>query len=148
MKEVQGNIWKMATINQPARELDSYWVRYPDNLILRRTHQMIKPWTQPSHLELETQSCKRNIPEYRTSNNMQSVQTIFPEMGQQAFPTGKLAAAALQEPTSSLERQNIVTSSTGSSGATSSMPRRSTQSTKGIPPRRYSLSIVQTVHRH
>ena len=100
IKEVQGNIWKMATINQPAREPDSYWVRYPDNSILRRTCLIIKPRTQPSHLELETQSCKRNMPEYRTFSNVQSFQTMFLEPGQQAFPKGKPAAAALQEPTS------------------------------------------------
>ena len=147
VKEVQGNVRKMATINQPAREPDSYWVRYPDNSILR-THQMIKPWTQPSHLELDTQSHERNTLEYRTSSNMQSFQIIFPEPGQQAFPTGKLAAAALQEPTSSPERHNIATSSPGSSGAIPSTPRRSTQSTKGILPRRYSLSRVQTMQRH
>ena len=148
IKEVQGNIWKTATIDQPAREPDSYWVRYPDNSILRRTHQMIKPQTQPSHLELETQSHERNTPEYRTSSNMQSFQTMLPELGQQAFPTGKPAAPALQEPPSSLERQDIVTSSPGSSGATPSTPvRRSTQSTKGILPRRYSPSRVQTMQR-
>ena len=148
IKEVQGNIWKMATVNQPVREPDSYWVRYPDNLILRRTCQMIKPHTHPSLLELETLSHERNIPEYRTSSNMQSFQTMFPELGQQAFLTGKLAAPALQELTSSLDRQDIVTSSPGSSGATPSTLRRSTQSTKGIPPRRYSPSRVQTIQRH
>ena len=51
---------------------------------------------------------------------MQSFQTMFPELGQQAFPAGKPAAPALQEPPSSLERQDIVTSSPGSSGATPS----------------------------
>ena len=139
IKEVQGNVWKTATVNQPAREPDSYWVRYPDNSILRRTHQMIKPQTQPSHLELETQSHERNTPEYRTSSNMQSFQTMFPELGKQSFPTGKLAATALQEPPPPAERQDIVTSSPGSSGATPSTPaRRSTQYTKDILPRRYS----------
>ena len=33
IKEVQGNVWKMATIDQPAREPDSYRIRYPDNSI-------------------------------------------------------------------------------------------------------------------
>ena len=148
IKGVQENIWKAATINQPAREPDSYWARYPDNSILRRTHQIIKPQTQPSHLELETQSHERNIPEYRTSSNMQSFQTMFPEPGQQAFPTGKPAAPALQESPPSAERQDIATSFPGSSGATpSTLARRSTQSTKGIPPRRYSPSRVQTMQR-
>ena len=144
IKEVQ----KTATIDQPARETDSYWVRYPDNSILRRTHQMIKPRTQPSHLELETQSCERNILAYRTPSNMQSFQTMFSEPGQQAFPTGKLAVPALQEPPSLAKRQDIVTSSPGSSGATPSTPvRRLFQSTKGILPRRYSPSRVQAMQR-
>ena len=43
VKEVHGNVWKTATIDQPAAEPDSYWVRYPDNSILRRTRSMIKP---------------------------------------------------------------------------------------------------------
>ena len=28
--------------DQPAREPDSYWVGFPDDSILRRTHQVIK----------------------------------------------------------------------------------------------------------
>ena len=98
IKEVQGNVWKTATVDQPAKEPYSYWVRYPDNSILRRTHQMIKPRPLPSHLELEMQSQERNTPQYRTSNTLQNFRTIFPEPGQQALPTGNLAAPALQEP--------------------------------------------------
>ena len=37
VKEVSGNVWKTATVEQPAAEPDSYWVRFPDNSILRRT---------------------------------------------------------------------------------------------------------------
>ena len=111
VKEVQGNIWKTATVDQPAKEPDSYWVWYPDNSILRRTGQMIKPRPLPSHLELEMQSQERNTPQCRTSNTLQSFQTIFPELGQQAVPTGNLAAPALQEPPPSGERQDIATSS-------------------------------------
>ena len=43
VKEVSGNVWKTATVDQPAAEPDSYWVRFPDNSILRRTRAMIKP---------------------------------------------------------------------------------------------------------
>ena len=43
VKEVSGNIWRTATVDQPAAEPDSYWVRFPDNSILRRTRSMIKP---------------------------------------------------------------------------------------------------------
>ena len=81
VKEVQGNVWKTATVNQPAKEPNSYWVRYPDNSILRRTRQMIKPRPLPSHLELEMQSQERNTPQCRTSDTLQSFQTIFPELG-------------------------------------------------------------------
>ena len=63
VKEVQGNVWKTATVDQPAKEPYSYWVRYPDNSILRRTRQMIKPRPLPSHLELEMQSQERNTPQ-------------------------------------------------------------------------------------
>ena len=148
VKEVQGNVWKTATVNQPTKEPNSYWVRYPDNSILRRTCQMIKPRPLPSHLELEIQSQERNTPQCRTSDTLQSFQTIFPEPGQQALPTGNPAAPALQEPPPSVERQDIATSSRGSSSATPSTPRRSIQSTKGIPPRRYSPSRVQAMLRH
>ena len=37
---------------------------------------------------------------------MQSFQTIFPELGHQAFPTRKPAAAAFQEPTSLMEAEH------------------------------------------
>ena len=40
VKEVSGNVWKTTTVDQPAAELDSYWMRFPDNSILRRTRSM------------------------------------------------------------------------------------------------------------
>ena len=52
VKEVSGNVWRTATVDQPAAEPDSYWVRFPDNSILRRTRSMIKPRSLPSHFEL------------------------------------------------------------------------------------------------
>ena len=145
VKEVQGYVWKTATVNQPAKEPNSYWVRYPDNSILRRTHQMIKPKPLPSHLELEMQSQERNTPQNRTSNTLPNFPTIFPELGQQALPTGNLAAPVLQEPPPSVERQNIATSSRGSSGATPSTLRRSIRSTKGHPAQEV-LSLKSTSH--
>ena len=45
-----------ATINQPAAEPDSYWVRFPNNSILRRTRAMIKPRSLPSHFELQAEA--------------------------------------------------------------------------------------------
>ena len=56
VKEVNGNIWRTATVDQPATEPDSYWVRFPDNSILRRTRSMIKPRSQPSHFKLQAEA--------------------------------------------------------------------------------------------
>ena len=71
VKEVHGNIWRMATINQPAAEPDSYWVRFPDNSILRRTRSMIKPRSLPSHFELQAEAQQRNF-EGETSSHSHS----------------------------------------------------------------------------
>ena len=61
VKEVNGNIWRTATVDQPAAEPDSYWVRFPDDSILRRTRSMIKPRSQPSHFELQAEAQQRNF---------------------------------------------------------------------------------------
>ena len=54
MKEVHGNVWKTGAIDQPAKELESYWIKFPDNSILR-TRSMIKPRSQPSYFKLDTE---------------------------------------------------------------------------------------------
>ena len=56
VKEVSGNVWKTTTFDQPAAEPNSYWVRFPDNSILRRTRSMIKPRSLPSHFELQAEA--------------------------------------------------------------------------------------------
>ena len=118
IKEVHGNIWKTGTINQPAKEPDSYWVRFPDGSILRRTFQMIKLRSLPSHFELETQVSERNMQEYKTSSNPQSFQTMFPDMEQPALQTGNPVAPALHGTDMLTERQDIATSSQSFSGVT------------------------------
>ena len=55
-KEVSENVWKTTTVDQPAAEPNSYWVRFPDNSILRRTRSMIKPRSLPSHFELQAEA--------------------------------------------------------------------------------------------
>ena len=59
----QGSAWKTfgetATVDQPAAEPDSYWVRFPDDSILRRTRSMIKPRSLPSHFELQAEATNR-----------------------------------------------------------------------------------------
>ena len=36
VKEVNGNIWRTATVDQPAAEPNFYWVRFPDNSITEK----------------------------------------------------------------------------------------------------------------
>ena len=60
VKEVYGNVRKTSIIDQPAKEPESYWVKFPDNSILRRTRSMIKPQSQPSHFELEAEGREWN----------------------------------------------------------------------------------------
>ena len=109
---------------------------------------MIKFRWLPSHFKLETQSSERNMQENRTSSNQQSFQTMFPDMEQPALQTGNPVAPAFHEQEASTERQNIATSSYSSSAVTqpSTPVRRSVCSTKGVPPRRFSLERV-TVHQ-
>ena len=61
VKEVSGNVWRTATVDQPAAEPNSYWVRFPDNSILRRTRSMIKPRSLPSHFELQAEAQPGNF---------------------------------------------------------------------------------------
>ena len=81
VKEVSGNIWKTATVDQPAAEPDSYWVRFPDNSLLRRTRSMIKHRSQPSHfMELswpwnfEGKFCSHSS----DSLNLMTVESVLP----------------------------------------------------------------------
>ena len=72
VKEVHGNIWRTATVDQPAAEPDSYWVRFPDNSILRRTRSMIKPRSLPSHFELQAEAQQRNFEGHANSHSCDS----------------------------------------------------------------------------
>ena len=77
MKEVTGNVWKTGVINQPAKEPESYWIKFPDNSILRRTRSMIKPRSQPSYFELEAEGKEWNatgtvLPHVHTIPSLQS----------------------------------------------------------------------------
>ena len=86
VKEVSGNVWKTATIDQPAAEPASYWVRFPDNSILRRTRAMIKPRLQPSCFELQAEAQPWNFegkfcscsPESFNQMNVESMLPVTP----------------------------------------------------------------------
>ena len=76
VKEVSGNIWKTATVDQPAAEPDSYWVGFPDNSILRRSRSMIKPRSLPSHSELQAEAQLWN---FEGKTNSHSVRLLQPD---------------------------------------------------------------------
>ena len=69
---MNGNVWRTATVDQPAAEPDSYWVRFPDNFILRRTRSMIKPRSSPSHFELQAEAQQRNFEGETNSHSCES----------------------------------------------------------------------------
>ena len=60
MKGVHGNVWTTGVTHQPAKEPESYWVKFLDNSILRRSRSMIKPWAQLSYFELEAEGKEWN----------------------------------------------------------------------------------------
>ena len=51
---------QLPLINQLLNRIP-YWVRFPDNSILRRTRSMIKPRSSPSHFELQAEAQQRNF---------------------------------------------------------------------------------------
>ena len=148
VKEVHGNVWRTATVDQPAAEPDSYWVRFPDNSILRRTRSMIKPRSLPSHFELQAEAQQRNFEgetssRSHTSFNQLNGQSMLPVMPTTSVTTPATInrdsqVGAIPDPITG------ATSPTSDRGATPgpqmTTPRRSTRSTKGVPPVRYTPS--------
>ena len=149
VKEVNGNIWRTATVDQPAAEPDYYWVRFPDNSILRRTRSMIKPRSQPSHFELQAEAQPGNFKGKTYTHSSDSFDQLN---GQSMLPVTPMVSVTkpatvdrsskvgeTTDPTSSTETpQPTVRESIPSS--LPSTPRHSTRSTKGVPPVCYTPS--------
>ena len=148
VKEVHGNIWRTATINQPAAEPDSYWVRFPDNSILRRTRSMIKPRSLPSHFELQAEAQQRNFEGETSSHSHSSFNQLNGQSMLPVTPTSVTTPATIDRESQVSAIPNPITGATGPTsdrGATPSplmmtTPRRSTRSTKGVPPVCYTPS--------
>ena len=149
VKEVHGNIWRTATIDQPAAEPDSNWVRFPDNSILRRTRSMIKPRSLPSHFELQAEAQQRNFEGETSSHSHSSFNQLN---GQSMLPVTAMTSVTTP---ATINRDSQVGAipdpTTGATGPTSdrgatpgpqmmTTPRRSTRSTKGVPPVHYTPS--------
>ena len=149
VKEVNGNVWRTATVDQPAAEPHSYWVRFPDNSILRRTRSMIKPRSQPSHFELQAEAQQRN---FEGETNSHSCESFNQLNGQSMLPVTPMVSvtnpATVDRGSKVGETPDPINSTeapqpTAERGAISSIPptpRHSTRSTKGVPPVHYTPS--------
>ena len=151
VKEVNGNVWRTATVDQPAAEPDSYWVRFPDNSILRRTRSMIKPRSLPSHFELQAEAQQRNFEGETNSHSCASFNQLNEQSKLPVTPMASVTTPATIDRGSKVsETPNPINSteahqSTVERGATPSLPqtptpRHSTRSTKGVPPVCYTPS--------
>ena len=147
VKEVSGNIWKTATVDQPATEPDSYWVSFPDNSILRRTRPMTKPWSLPSHLKLQAEAQPWNFEGKISSCSLDSFNPLKIESMLPITPIESVTPPATKDRDSEVGKSSNPISSTEVpqpilSGITLSVstPRHSTRSTKGVPPDRYTPS--------
>ena len=149
VKEVNGNIWRTATVDQPAAEPDSYWVRFPDDSILRRTRSMIKPRSLPSHFELQAEAQQRNFEGETNSHSCESFNQLNEQSMLPVTPMASVTNPATVDRGSKVsETPNPINSTgapqpTGERGAissTPSTPRHSTRSTKGVPPVCYTPS--------
>ena len=136
VKEVTGNVWKTGVVDQPAKEHESYWIKFPDNSILRRTRSMIKPRSQPSYFELEVEDKEWNAT------------WTFPPCSHNPFSsklTGQSEYYQCNQFHSHWQVQHSMTSSCqlvkfNLHPSTRHCPRWSTHSTKGIPPVRFTPS--------
>ena len=151
VKEVNGNIWRTATVDQPATEPHSYWVRFPDNSILRRTRSMIKPRSSPSHFELQAEAQPWN---FEGETNSCSCESFNQLNGQPMLPVTPMVSvtnpATVDRGSKVSETPNPINSTESSQptverGAIPSLPqtptpRCSTRSTKGVPPVHYTPS--------
>ena len=149
VKEVSGNVWKTTTVDQPAAEPDSYWVRFPDNSILRRTRSMIKPRSLPSHFELQAEAQPWNFEGKISSHSSDSFNPLKMESMLPVTPMESVTPPATKDRGSKVRKSTDPISSTeapqpiSASGITPSVPstpRHSTRSTKGVPPDRYTPS--------
>ena len=151
VKEVNGNVWRTATVDQPAAEPDSYWVRFPDDSILRRTRSMIKPRSLPSHFELQAEAQQRNFEGDANSHSCDSFSQLNEQSMLPVTPMTRVTNPATADRGSKVSETPDPINSTGAPQPTSERgavpspqmmptPRHSTRSTKGVPPVHYTPS--------
>ena len=147
MKEVHGNVWKTGVINQPAKEPELYWIKFPDNSILRRTRPMIKPRSQPSYFKLEAEGKEWSSTEI-IPHSHQPFNSMLPAPELPALPMDNPVLPALTSKATLSVQGNIPVSSIGANqpsissvpAVIPSTPIWSTHSNKGILPVRFTPS--------
>ena len=151
MKEATGNVWKTGVINQPAKEPESYWIKFPDNSILRRTRSMIKPRSQPSYFKLEAEGKEWKSTGIISPHSHQPFNSMLPAPELPALPMDSLVPPPSTTKATLPQQVNIPVSSISaiqpsiSSGPAVTIPNtpspgRSTHSNKGITPMRFTPS--------
>ena len=148
VKEVHGNVWKTGTIDQPASEPDSYWIRFPDNSILRRTRSMLNPRPLPSHFELQAEAQPWNSEGKFSACSSDSLNPMTVESMLPVAPMGSVTLPATKDRDSKIRISTDPIISTeapqptesGISLSVPATPRHSTHSTKGVPPVRFTPS--------
>ena len=147
MKEATGNVWKTGVIVQSAKEPESYWIKFPDNSILRRTRSMIKPRSQPSYFELEAEGKEWNSTGIIPPHSHQPFNSMLPAPEIPALPMENPVPQPLTSKATPSVQVNIPVSSisaiqpsisSGPAVTIPSTPRRSTCSNKRIPPMRFT----------
>ena len=113
MKEVHGKVWKTGVINQPAKEPESYWIKFPDNSILKRTRSMIKPRSQPSYFELEAEGKEWNSTGIIPPHSHQPFNSMLPAPELPALSMDNPVPPALTSKATLFVQGNIPVSSTG-----------------------------------
>ena len=149
VKEVNGNVWRTATVDQLAAEPDSYWVRFPDDSILRRTRSMIKLRSLPSHFELQAEAQQRNFEGETNSHSCESFSQLNEQSMLPVTPMASVTNPATVDRGSKVGETPDPINSTGEPQPTGERgaifcipptPRCSTRSTKGVPPVHYTPS--------
>ena len=113
VKEVHGNIRKTGVIDQRAKEPESYWVKFPDNSILRMTRSMIKPQAQPSYFELEAEGREWNSRGHIPPHSHHPFNSNLPAPEISALLMDNLVPATLTSKATLTEQGHIPVSSTG-----------------------------------
>ena len=132
-----------------AKEPVSYWVKFPDNFILRRTRSMIKPRSQPSYFKLEAEGKEWNSRGHITPHSHHPFNSNLPALEIPALPMDNPVPPTLKSKATTPAQVNIPVSSTSATqpSITSggpveipSTPRWSSWPNKGITPVRFTPS--------